>query len=250
MTHVLRNRNKPQVLAVVAHPDDESFGLGAVILWLHLRSVPVSALVFTQGEASTLGSTGNQSDLRVRRCQELACASQILGWGRYALHSYADGHLADVPLEERVQKLEEAGLTEVVLTFDETGITGHQDHIAATEAAKTFAIVHGASLYLWTLPEEVANALNKRYATSFQGRPEDEITLTLDVTQERDQQWQAIRCHKSQASGLSVVRARLELLCGREYLVEWHRGSRGLDPFCQQMTQPQPEKGYEENIKT
>jgi len=232
MTQVPRNRSKPRVLAVVAHPDDESFGLGAVILRLCRQSVPVNALVFTQGEASTLGSTGNQSELRARRCKELACASQILGLVRYDLHSYADGHLAEVPLDERVRIVENAGPVQVVLAFDETGITGHQDHIAATEAAKTFAVDHGASLYLWTLPEEVANELNKRFGTSFRGRPEDEITITLDVAQEREQQWQAIRCHQSQASGLSVVRAGLELLCGQEHLIERYRGSRGLDPFC------------------
>ena len=231
MTQVLRSRSKPRVLAVVAHPDDESFGLGEVILWLRRQSVPVSALVFTHGEASTLGSTGNQSELSVRRCQELACASQLLGLGRYALHSYADSHLNEVPLDERVQKIEKAGPVEVVLAFDETGITGHQDHIAATEAAKAFAVDHGASLYLWTLPEEIANELNKRFGTSFRGRPKDEITFTLDVAQEREQQWQAISCHQSQSSGFSIVRARLELLCGQEYLVAWYRGTRGVDPF-------------------
>ena len=231
MTQVPRNRSKPQLLAVVAHPDDESFGLGAVILWLCRKSVPVSALVFTQGEASTLGSTGNQSELSVRRCQELACASQILGLVGYALHSYGDGHLHEVPLDERVKMLEDAGSPQVVLAFDETGITGHQDHIAATEAAKAFAINHGASLYLWTLPEEVANALNKRFGTSFRGRPKGEITATLDVAQERERQWQAIRCHQSQASVLGVIRARLELLRGQGYLVERYRGNRGFNPF-------------------
>ena len=231
MDEVIKSRKKYQALVVVAHPDDESFGLGAVILWLRRQSVPVSALVFTQGEASTLGSAGNQSELRTRRCEELACASRLLGLARFDLYSYADGRLNDVPLEERVQKLEKARSVGVVLAFDETGITGHEDHIAATEAAKAFALDHGLSLYLWTLPEEVANALNRRFKTSFQGRPGDEIALTLDVAQERDQQWQAIRCHQSQASGLSVVRARLELLCNQEYLVEWCRDTRGLDPF-------------------
>jgi LmbE family N-acetylglucosaminyl deacetylase len=233
MNEVMKSKNKYQVLVVVAHPDDESFGLGAVILWLRRKSVPVSALVFTQGEASTLGNASNQSELRARRCEELACASRLLGLARFDLYSYDDRHLNEVPLEERVQKLEKAGPAGVVLAFDETGITGHQDHIAATEAAETFAIDHGLSLYLWTLPEEVANALNKRFKTSFQGRSEDEIALTLNVAQERDRQWQAICCHQSQASGLNVVRARLELLCDKEYLVEWYRGTRGLDPFCQ-----------------
>jgi len=240
MTQVKRSKSKHQVLTVVAHPDDESFGLGAVILWLRHQSVPVNALVFTQGEASTLGNTGNKNELSARRCKELKCASKVLGFVRYDLHSYVDGHLAEVPLEERVQKLEKAGPAEAVLAFDETGITKHQDHVAATEAAKAFAIDHRVSLYMWMLPEEVANILNRRFETSFRGRSEDEINFTLDVTQEREQQWQAIRCHQSQSGGLSVVRALLKLLCGQEYLIEWCRGSRAFDPFCQQMTQPQP----------
>ena len=232
MAQVPNNRSKPQVLAIVAHPDDESFGLGAVILWLRRHSIPVSALVFTQGEASTLGDTGNQDKLRACRCKELECASRILGLTRYVLHSCADGHLSEVPLQKRVQIIEEIGSAEVVLAFDETGITGHHDHMAATEAAKAFALSRRATLYLWTLPEKVATTLNKRFATSFRGRPEYQITATLDVAQERGRQWQAICCHQSQAGGLSIVRARLELLRGQEYLVEWYRGSQGFNPFC------------------
>ena len=83
--------------------------------------------------------------------------------------------------------VKEVGPAEAVLAFDETGITGHPDHIAATEAAETFAMRHKASLYFWTLPEAVANTLNARFATSFQGRPECEIILVLDVAQERAQ---------------------------------------------------------------
>jgi LmbE family N-acetylglucosaminyl deacetylase len=147
MTQIPRSGSKPRVLVVVAHPDDESFGLGAVILWLGRQSVPVSALLFTQGEASTLGNTGSKGELSNRRRQELACASKVLGLVRYDLYSYADGHLAEVPLEER------------------------------------------------------------------------------------ERQWQAIRCHQSQASEFSVVRVRLELLRSLEYLVESYRGNRGSEPF-------------------
>lgn len=231
MTRVVRPGSRPRVLVVVAHPDDESFGLGGVILWLSRQSIPVSALVFTQGEASTLGSTGNRDELRAHRCEELECASRILGLTRYVLHSCADSHLAEVPLQKRVQMIEGTGSAEVVLTFDETGITGHYDHMAATEAAKAFAMNRRATLYLWVLPEEVAATLNKQFTTSFRGRPEGQITTTLDVTKERERQWQAICCHQSQAGGLSIVRTRLELLGGREYLVEWCRGSQGLDLF-------------------
>jgi LmbE family N-acetylglucosaminyl deacetylase len=182
--------------------------------------------VFTQGETSTLGSIGNPDELKACRRKEFEHASQVLGLTKYALHSCPDGHLTEVPLVNRVRMLEGNGHVDALLAFDETGITGHRDHIAATEAAKVFAINHNLPLYLWTLPERVANTLNKRFGTSFQGRPENQITITLDVTQERERQWQAICCHESQANGLNVVRTRLELLGNKESLIESYIDNR------------------------
>ena len=227
MIQVLKNGRRPRVLVVVAHPDDESFGVGAIIAWLRRNFVPVNALIFTQGETSTLGSACNPDSLRVLRCKEFECASRVLDLTQYVLLSCPDGHLLEVPLTERVQMLEEASCADAVLAFDETGITGHHDHIAASEAAKAFAINHGLPLYFWTLPEGVASVLNEHFGTSFRGRPENQITLTLNVAQERERQWRAICCHESQADALGVVRARLELLCGREYLVESYQGNLG-----------------------
>ena len=42
------------VLAVVAHPDDESFGLGAIIDRMTSGGAAVHVLCYTRGEASTL----------------------------------------------------------------------------------------------------------------------------------------------------------------------------------------------------
>ena len=43
------------VLAVCAHPDDESFGLGAALRGFADAGARTSVLCFTRGEASTLG---------------------------------------------------------------------------------------------------------------------------------------------------------------------------------------------------
>ncbi len=210
-----------KALAVLAHPDDESFGVGAVIAWLRRHSVAVEALVFTQGENSTLGATGDPAALARRRTGELERASRKLGLSEYRLLEYPDGGLADVPLAERVRRVEEAGPVDFYLAFDWGGITGHSDHVAATEAAFESAKSTGAGLYLWALSEEAASGLNQRFRHSrFQGRPEAEVTFRLGVSRDRQAQWEAILCHDSQSGGMGVVWARLELLGHIERLVE------------------------------
>ena len=85
-------------LAVCAHPDDESFGLGAVLHRLAAEGVRTSVLCLTHGEASTLGSRG--ADLREIRGAELRAAAEALGVERVERLDYPDGGLAEVPLEE------------------------------------------------------------------------------------------------------------------------------------------------------
>lgn len=60
---------KRRVLAAVAHPDDESFGLGSVIVAFSRLGAETAVLCFTHGEASTLG--GVDGDLRSVRALEL-----------------------------------------------------------------------------------------------------------------------------------------------------------------------------------
>src|SRR5579859_919545 len=64
------------VLVVVAHPDDETFGLGAVIDAMTSAGSAVHVLCFTHGEASTLNE-GN-ADLSAVRAEELRRASAEL----------------------------------------------------------------------------------------------------------------------------------------------------------------------------
>jgi LmbE family N-acetylglucosaminyl deacetylase len=56
------------VLAVCAHPDDETFGLGALLAAFADRGAKVSVLCFTRGEASTLGPGEHElAELRAER---------------------------------------------------------------------------------------------------------------------------------------------------------------------------------------
>src|SRR5579859_2676902 len=94
------------VLAVCAHPDDESFGLGAVIGALVDAGTRVSVLSFTHGEASTLhGVDGDLADLRAA---ELTAAGRILGVTACELLAYPDGGLERQPLDELAARVRQA----------------------------------------------------------------------------------------------------------------------------------------------
>ena len=80
------------VLAVVAHPDDESFGLGAIIDRMTSGGAAVHVLCYTHGEASMLNETG--ADLVRQRARELRQAGAALGVSTVALLDYPDGRLA------------------------------------------------------------------------------------------------------------------------------------------------------------
>jgi LmbE family N-acetylglucosaminyl deacetylase len=206
------------LLAVCAHPDDEAFGLGAVISTLRDAGVATSLLCFTHGEASTLGASTD--DLARRRADELTAAADVLGLGSVSLHSYRDGHLTEVPVENLCARLDsfiDAGEFDCLLAFDEGGITGHPDHQQATTAARTVAQRRRLPLLAWTLTRTVTDALNEEFRAGFVGRNLSEIDVTLDV--DRTMQHDAIACHASQSADNPVLRRRLSLQGNTEVLV-------------------------------
>lgn len=126
------------VLAVVAHPDDESFGLGAILPAFADRNARLGVLCLTRGEASTLhGVAGELGDIRAG---ELAAAAKVLGVSAVELFGYPDGHLADTPPDKLaipvIDFAERLGAQDL-LVFDPTGVTGHPDHRQATAAAES-----------------------------------------------------------------------------------------------------------------
>lgn len=202
------------LLTVVAHPDDESFGLGALVSAFVDGGTSVSLLCFTHGEATTLG--GGAGDPRDVRASELACAAQALGVGDIKLLSYPDGALSAVPSDTLAGQVKSAASgAEAVLVFDPDGITGHPDHRAATRAALAAAADLDLPVLAWAIPRSVAAALNAEFGTAFVGRDRSEAEFELRV--DRSRQLRAVRCHYSQSSANPVVWRRLE----RQEDLEW-----------------------------
>lgn len=205
------------VLAVCAHPDDESFGLGAVIATLADAGADVSLLCFTRGGASTLG---DGSDLLETRELELEGAGRVLGLTSIRLLDYPDGRLANVPLKvltsETASAIEATG-ADALLVFDPEGVSGHEDHRGATAAAVAAATTAGLPVLAWVIPAEIAYTLNRRFGTQFNGRPRASADLVLAV--DRSRQLQAIEKHATQSRDNPVLRHRLELMGNTEWLM-------------------------------
>jgi LmbE family N-acetylglucosaminyl deacetylase len=206
-----------RALVVVAHPDDESFGLGAVIDRLTAVGAAVHVMCYTHGGASTLNQT--RVDLHHARETELRRAAAELGAAGVALLDYPDGGLAGAPAAELAGHVAAAAARAGVsglLVFDDTGVTGHPDHRAATGAAVLAGRQAGLPVLGWTLPAAVAARLSADTGQHFAGQPPDRIDLCVRVSRRR--QRRAALLHASQISPGAVLWRRLALLGDREYL--------------------------------
>ncbi len=139
-----------RLMAVMAHPDDESFGIGGTLALYARRGVDVHLVCATQGEVGEappgLKGFASKAEMRVA---ELRCASQILGLKSVNFLGYrdsgmpgsADNHhpqaLAAAPLAEVARKIAahiRQGRPQVMITFDPIGGYRHPDHIAVHQA--------------------------------------------------------------------------------------------------------------------
>ena len=218
--------DKPHLLAIFAHPDDETFRPGGVLAILARQDVRVEVLTFTHGEAGSCGDPPlcAPEELPAVRERELRCACSHLGIEAPHLLDYADGHLPEVdpgPMIAHILSVVNKFRPQVLLSFGPDGLSGHPDHIAVgLWVNETFRRAEGvAALYTVAVPRSLAQTLNLR-----QVHPvlDEAIALTVDVSSIWDTKLAAIRCHATQLSSLPIMSAPAEhqhLFFGREYFV-------------------------------
>ncbi|HEY5270675.1 MAG TPA: PIG-L family deacetylase [Anaerolineales bacterium] len=143
--------SKLTLLAVLAHPDDESFGMGGTLALYASRGVDVHLVCATRGEVGEVAPEllkGFKSIANLRE-SELRCAAGILGLTGVHFLGYRDSGmpgspenthpraLAAQPLDEvaaKVVRYIRELKPQVVLTFDPIGGYHHPDHIAIQRA--------------------------------------------------------------------------------------------------------------------
>jgi LmbE family N-acetylglucosaminyl deacetylase len=225
------------VLAVFAHPDDESLLAGGALTGCARAGHRVAIVSMTRGERGP----GNRSGLGEVREAELQAAAHALGAAAAECLDYPDGELAGVDENEAAQAL--AGLLDrerpqAVISFSEEGLYWHPDHLAvsrllaaALELADPPEWVYGA-----TWPEgHAARLVTLARARGLEtdlwglepdafGAPESTITSSLDVTRFLPAKVAALRAYASQIGPGHLLSALpddlAEEFLGREFFVQ------------------------------
>lgn len=222
-------------LVVVAHPDDETFGCGSLIAHAASLGAHVEVLCATRGEAGeATGSIPCGTDLGAVREHELRNAARLLGAATVSLLDHRDsGFDGDPPpgslcaatvvevTGQIAARLDDTS-PHVVITLD--GSDGHRDHVRIRNC------VHDAVAALDTDDPELfehclPNALMRRWIHETRarrpdsayhaldaarvGRPDDEITDSVDVSHLLALRQAAIDIHRSQSSPFAGLSAEL-----------------------------------------
>jgi N-acetylglucosamine malate deacetylase 2 len=203
--------DRPTLLFVFAHPDDESFsGVGTAMACAAAgaRTVLVTA---TRGEEGKAGDPPlcSREELPAWREGELREAVRIAGFDELHLLDYRDRELPNAPPAEIRRTL--VGVIRrvrpsVVLTFDPNGFNVHPDHVAISRFTSDAVAAaadprwlpdageaHQVSRLLWTPldpPWEVATFENvaEKPAADF----------VVDISAWRDRKAAALRAHRTQ----------------------------------------------------
>jgi len=240
---------------VYAHPDDESWSCAGLFSYYGLRGLESRLLTATYGEAGfqpEIVERTPEHQRKATREAELGEAARIVGLAGFEIIGFPDGVLESclAALEQAVAERMLRYRPRIVITFDETGVTGHRDHIAvhaATTAAFAKVAPPGSRLLYNILPERVNAVVTAAVGSESPGNPverfvikkwngpppqkdgsagafcvpDDRIAVVLDVRAFVDAKRDAILAHRSQVAGSSFLsqlpKGVLEAFLGWEY---------------------------------
>ena len=209
-----------KLLAIVAHPDDESFGFGGTLAKYAREGVEIHVMCATRGEEGK--SQHEQEKLGSIREQELLTASKILGVTKVEFLDYHDGTLSNNLYHEVAAKIEaktKSFQPDVVVTFDRLGISGHIDHMFMSMVTTFVCNKFRRSIKLFYLCElKSYTRLIKGYFIYFPpGYQEKEIDLVIDITSVWDIKKQAMYAHQSQLHDVRRILLLKRFFPKREY---------------------------------
>jgi LmbE family N-acetylglucosaminyl deacetylase len=225
-----------KLLAVFAHPDDESMGIGGTLAKYSEEGVENYLICATRGEKGWFGPEEQSpgfDGLAQIRTDELLNAGKKLGLREVIFLDYIDGDLDQADFREVIGKLViniRRIKPQVVVTFPPDGNYGHPDHIAIGQLTSAAIVCAADSSYqdMKSLPhhrvskfyysvdsENFVNLISSlmgdtEFPVDDQVRGEVAwkdwmVTTCIDVSQSWKSAWEAILCHKSQLASIGQL---------------------------------------------
>ncbi|WP_375489950.1 PIG-L deacetylase family protein [uncultured Jatrophihabitans sp.] len=213
----------PRLLVVVAHPDDETFGCGSLLLHAAAVGMTTRVVCATRGEAGEAIDGTPSGELASVREAETRAAADALGVAQVDFLDFGDSGMsgeaaattlvgADLAaVSEQVRRHLEGFRPSVVITLDASD--GHRDHERirdATLAAVDAADWHVQRVYLHCLPQVlmrrwvehmIANDPSWEHLRgNVPGTPEELVTTIIDTSAYLPAREAAMRLHASQRS--------------------------------------------------
>jgi LmbE family N-acetylglucosaminyl deacetylase len=213
MIHRATHCESPRLLAIFAHPDDETFLAGGTLAKYAAQGWDVRVISATYGENGRRGdyeslSTNEFANLRRN---ELQAACKALGIHPPMLLECADRAVATIcwnSAAKEIARIIRRLRPDVVITFGPDGISGHPDHVALSQIvtsafwvasvyrsprqAVTGTRPSPASLYYVLRSASVPQSCVQKQAT------EPVLTTSIDIGEVGERKLQAIRSYHSQ----------------------------------------------------
>jgi LmbE family N-acetylglucosaminyl deacetylase len=240
-----------KLMAILAHPDDESLGFGGTLAKYAAEGVETYLVTATRGERGRFGALGKTADPaevgRVREA-ELRAAAAVLGIREVSMLGYPDAGVDKVDAATAIRAI--VGhirriQPHVVVSFGPEGAYGHPDHIAISQFATAAAVCAGDAEYqdgsdggslpshrvakfyymawsheIWAAYQAAFRQLTStvdgvvRQATPW---PDWAVTSRIDTAAHWPVVWKAVCCHQTQIS----IYERLEQLNDEQQEALW-----------------------------
>ena len=195
------------ILALFAHPDDETMLAGGTLAALAASGHAVHVLLATRGEGGENGEPPICSieALGLVRQAEAACATEILGSQSLTFLDYVDPRIgpgdqlfafeADfITLTSQIRNAVESKSIQALITHGSNGEYGHPAHLLVHRAAvAAVQSMPESRPFLYTVQAGYDNHPKPRIMNH-----DDPAHLVLDISSELETKIQAASCHHTQ----------------------------------------------------
>ena len=210
------------IVGIFAHPDDETFGPGGTLSSFAQAGDTVYIICATNGETAT-GKLDKK--LGKERRKELQRSAKILGIKKVFFLNFQDGSLSNSlyhSVAKKIKKLLIQLKPDVLVTFEQHGVSGHIDHIFMSMVTQFLfpQIKSAKKLMMYCLPFNRTLLMHGKYFIYFPfGYTDEEIDEEVDISGIWAKKVEAMHQHVSQLHDVKRILKQSKNFPQKEYFL-------------------------------